>query len=49
MSTHTTTLGRCPRCDVDIPQVALLIEYERRDGPAAYAECPSCRGVVNPE
>lgn len=49
MSTHTTTLGRCPRCGEDIPQVALLIEYERGDGPAAFAECSTCRDVVHPE
>jgi hypothetical protein len=49
MSTHTTTLGCCPRCGTAIPQIALLIEYERGDGLAAYAECPTCRGVVQPE
>ena len=49
MHTHTTPLGTCPRCGDDIPQIALLIEYERRDGTAAFAECPACRDVVHPE
>ena len=26
----------------------VLIEYEREDGPAAFAECPTCLEVVRP-
>jgi len=49
MTPHQTVLGTCPACDTPIPDHRLLIEYERRDGPAAYAECPGCRAVVNPD
>jgi uncharacterized C2H2 Zn-finger protein len=48
MSTHAA-LGRCPHCEASIPAGMLLIEYERRDGPACYAECPGCGAVVRPE
>jgi hypothetical protein len=41
-------LGRCPECGTRIPADCLLIEYERRDGPACYAECPDCQRVVRP-
>jgi NAD-dependent SIR2 family protein deacetylase len=47
MSTHAT-LGRCPRCESQIPDRRLLIEYETDDGPAMFAECPACRDVVHP-
>lgn len=48
MNTHEQTLGSCPACGCEVPASRLLIEYERADGPAAYAECPSCREVVRP-
>jgi NAD-dependent SIR2 family protein deacetylase len=48
MATHAAPLGRCPDCEATIPAGSLLIEYERRDGPACYAECPDCREVVRP-
>jgi len=48
MSTTTTTLGTCPDCQTAIPPVRLLLEYERSDGPAMYAECPDCLDVVRP-
>jgi len=49
MSVDATHLGACPDCGSQIPRTNVLIEYERRDGPAAYAECPGCRAVVNPD
>jgi hypothetical protein len=48
MSTNAA-LGRCPGCETPIPADHLLIEYERSDGPACYAECPDCETVVRPE
>lgn len=44
-----TTLGRCPVCTDPIPQGRVLVEYERPDGPAVFAECPGCGEVVRPE
>jgi uncharacterized C2H2 Zn-finger protein len=49
MSTRAAPLGRCPECDAAIPAGNLLIAYERRDGPACYAECPACEAVVHPK
>jgi NAD-dependent SIR2 family protein deacetylase len=49
MATKPASLGRCPSCDASIPDYRLLIEYERDDRPAAYAECPDCGDVVRPE
>jgi len=49
MSTQQSPLGSCPTCGTDIPAVCLLIEYDRADGRAAYAECPGCRAVVRPD
>lgn len=48
MSTQSS-LGCCPNCETEISRGQVLIEYERTDGPAMYAECPTCRGVVHPE
>jgi len=48
MASNTATLGRCPSCETPIPQYSLLIEYERDDGHAAFAECPGCDDVVRP-
>lgn len=42
-------LGHCPRCQTTIKEEWTLITYERRDGRAAYAECPECGDVVHPE
>ena len=42
-------LGCCPECGATIPASSLLIEYQRSDGPARYAECPDCSAVVRPE
>jgi NAD-dependent SIR2 family protein deacetylase len=41
--------GSCPTCGSPIPSERVLIEYERSGGPAAFAECPDCQGVVRPE
>lgn len=49
MATTRSPVGRCPTCDAAIPGHRVLIEYERDDGPAAFAECPGCRDVVRPE
>ncbi|PSQ37933.1 hypothetical protein BRD13_08475 [Halobacteriales archaeon SW_5_70_135] len=42
-------VGRCPTCGSPISSERVLIEYERSGTAAAYAECPSCQGVVRPE
>jgi len=42
-------VGRCPTCGSPIPSERVLIEYERSGTQTAYAECPSCQGVVRPE
>ena len=47
---HTTTpLGSCPHCGNAVPRDRLLIEYERGDKYAVFAECPDCTEVVRPE
>jgi hypothetical protein len=48
MPAHASSLGRCPDREATIPAGMLLIEYERNDGPACYAECSACREVVRP-
>jgi len=48
MPTRPSTLGDCPNCETEVSRQLLLIEYETADGPAAYAECPDCRDVVQP-
>lgn len=48
MATTTQTVGTCPACGASVSRVDFLIEYETDSGPAAYAECPDCRGVVDP-
>lgn len=48
MAPHASPLGRCPDCGAGIPAGMLLIEYERTDGLARYAECPDCEAVVRP-
>lgn len=43
------TYGACPRCEADIDQHSVLVEYETTDGDQrAFAECPECRSVVSP-
>ncbi len=49
MATSSSTLGRCPDCRSPVPDDRVLIEYERGDHPAAFAECPACGDVVRPE
>lgn len=48
MSTEHSTLGVCPACETVIPNRHLLIEYERDDECALFAECPSCEVPVRP-
>ena len=43
------SLGDCPYCRTELRSAHLLIEYETRDGPDAFAECPDCDEVVHPE
>ncbi|WP_276300689.1 hypothetical protein [Halorussus lipolyticus] len=43
-----STLGRCPNCGEAITRDCVLIEYESKGRPAAFAECPDCRDVVHP-
>jgi endogenous inhibitor of DNA gyrase (YacG/DUF329 family) len=42
------TVGDCPVCGTGVPRIDVLIEYGTDTGPAAYAECPGCREVVDP-
>jgi len=44
----TATVGDCPVCGTGVSGIDVLIEYETDTGPAAYAECPGCREVVDP-
>jgi endogenous inhibitor of DNA gyrase (YacG/DUF329 family) len=48
METTTPTVGNCPVCEAGVTRTDVLIEYETDSGPAAYAECPDCRAVVDP-
>ncbi len=48
MTVNEPALGRCPRCDREIPATYLLIEYETEEGLASFAECPGCGEVVAP-
>ncbi|WP_353633943.1 hypothetical protein ABSL23_12400 [Halobacterium sp. NMX12-1] len=48
MSTESQSLGACPECGAAIPPGAVLVEYERDDGPVVYAECPECVEPVHP-
>ena len=49
MTTQDSSLGTCPSCNAAIPAGLALIEYERADRSAAFAECPDCREVVRPQ
>lgn len=49
MQPHTSDVGRCPDCGATVPRGGVLVRYRRADGPAMYAECPACAGVVRPE
>jgi uncharacterized C2H2 Zn-finger protein len=49
MTPNTSTLGRCPRCGAEITPGAVLITYDTDDGTNAFAECPECASVVDPE
>lgn len=46
--TSRRTCGTCPDCGRTIPSSYVLIEYEREDGSAQFAECPGCQSVVHP-
>lgn len=48
MKTTTSTVGTCPVCGAGVARTDVLIEYETDGRPAAYAECPDCRAVVDP-
>jgi hypothetical protein len=48
MTTQDSSLGTCPSCSATIPAGLVLIEYERADGAAAFAECPDCHEVIRP-
>lgn len=47
--TGRPTCGTCPACGASIPSSHVLIEYQREDGPAQFAECPGCEAVVHPD
>jgi hypothetical protein len=48
MSSEQSILGTCPACYTEIPTGMLLIEYEKDDHRAVYAECPLCEDPVHP-
>ena len=41
MTTQDSSLGTCPSCNATIPAGLVLIEYERADGAAAFANVPT--------
>jgi len=45
----SASLGRCPDCRAEIDDFDVLIEYERAEERAVYAECPGCGEVVRPD
>ena len=48
-SPSSSPLGTCPRCNVDIAPLNLLIQYETNDGwERQFAACPECDDVVHP-
>lgn len=50
MSPDQATIGVCPDCGREIQPVHTIIEYEKNDGETgAFAECPECNDVVEPE
>ena len=50
MTTNNGRLGVCPNCGHEIRTGDELITYERSNSTTGvFAECPSCRAVVNPE
>lgn len=46
MSGITSSIGVCPQCGSHIPHSRTLVEYEKADARAVYAECPSCAYVA---
>ncbi|MFB6303419.1 MAG: hypothetical protein ABEH78_11245 [Haloferacaceae archaeon] len=46
MSGRTPSAGVCPQCGAPIPRSRVLVEYEKSDAHAVYAECPSCAYVA---
>lgn len=49
MATDHSPLGVCPVCTTEIPPGRLLIEYQKANDRAMYAECPSCDVPVHPQ
>lgn len=49
MYADTRPVGTCPRCGAEIASERVIIRYERADGEAMYATCPSCHDVVRPD
>lgn len=49
MDATSSTVGRCPHCEVPIPGFRVLIEYESEGRTRRYAECPGCEDVVAPQ
>lgn len=47
MPSEQSALGTCPVCKTKIRAGLLLIEYEKDDDRAVYAECPSCEEPVH--
>lgn len=49
MVSEHSILGVCPRCETEIPEGLLLIEYETDGDRRVFAECPACEEPVTPE
>jgi NAD-dependent SIR2 family protein deacetylase len=48
MSSTRPRDGHCPACEEQIPEEAVLIEYETEEDRRRFAECPGCDEVVHP-
>jgi len=48
MSHSKSRTDRWPACDEQIPEDAVLIEYETDEDRRRFAECPGCGEVVHP-
>lgn len=46
---QTAEVGVCPFCEAAVTRRHVLIEYEADGEDRAYAECPACGEVGNPQ
>lgn len=48
MSIDRPPLGACPFCESTVTTHDVIIEYEKDGTESAFAECPACHEVVDP-